>query len=1225
MMRLPSKTIPSQFWQWNLHHSTAATAELVKLFSESTCNQTIALVTEPHLVRNLHIGKLSHGIEVFSANCKPRAAIFAKNINLWLCPSFTGRDVTTCLMKTGKKEYYIVSAYLDIEVNEIPVELLRLLAQHGQKPIILGMDSNSHSTLWGSKDTNRRGERLEERIALHNLCVLNEGQTPTFVSPLGSTVIDVTLCTSNIYSDIYSWHVIDEDEFSDHRRIEFFIDDTPTLPPKSWDVRNARWPQFQQEMEERSKIRLASQDDRSNLDSLALDFKRDLNLSLLRSTTWKQHGRLKPKIKWWNDELSSLRMEYKALRNTLFLDDEAKEQLKGKKREFQRLLRNAKRNAWREHVSSVKNVDEMAKLTKSLFRSKHSLGMLKKENGSHTESLEELASTLFDNFFPLSTTVRSTKATDNPQIATSIPEDAITHRKVRASLNSFGKYKAEGPDGFRPIVLQQMGDLAIERLCQIYRRCLTEGYTPEDWRKSKVVFIPKPGKNDYSQVKSFRPISLTSFLFKGLERIVLWHMEEKMPDLFHKEQHAFRKGHSTETALLRFVDTVESAVLRRGVALAVMMDISGAFDNVLPCRVISALRKKGVDDFVVKWYAQYLLNRTASTTLSGKTYSRSLTRGTPQGGVLSPTAWNLVFDSLLDSLNDGPARAIGYADDCSVVIKGFDPSSMVNVMQTFVDKAVNWGHANGLKFSPEKTEAIFFTRKTNLGKPPPLQIEGKEVKYTKSVKYLGVTFDNQLRMTKHVNDRIAKCKSKLARVMSAIGVKWGPQPYLLLWMYKAFIIPALGYASLVWGHRVGNRFDEKFGRLNRLALKSLGVMRLKTPTAGLEVIFCTPPIQLQIQALGLKAFQRWKSSLNTTWDHISMLQSAPSMMKFWAKLSKSFGPNLELEDKAFCYNWNPQHNLADESTSSKFGTVAKISIDQTGKRGALEIRFEHESGRAKTSYEFRPCNSASQILCTLIQLACNLMLAKVTDSSPQPILLMLPKLPSLLGKPWLTTSTEAKCLEALGLCKMKYGKIFLRRFKALRKDFTNSRGIKVPPPIGTFADEVDRWLIDKWSKQWSKNPTCKQTRFWFPTIKPEFSLSLSKWSRAEVGMMVQFLTGHCWLNRHKFLVEESSTKKCRLCDMDGEDHDSMETPIHLTTNCQALTQVTREAFCSSPHNPLTADHGNQVASAIQAHWTPLWLISVLRDDTVISLEGFLGRTNVSDTQGYTTQGGVEGE
>ncbi|GJQ68737.1 hypothetical protein Trydic_g17269 [Trypoxylus dichotomus] len=44
------------------------------------------------------------------------------------------------------------------------------------------------------------------------------------------------------------------------------------------------------------------------------------------------------------------------------------------------------------------------------------------------------------------------------------------------------------------------------------------GHLPSSWREARVVFIPKEGKMSYTEAKSYRPISLTSFLLKTLER-----------------------------------------------------------------------------------------------------------------------------------------------------------------------------------------------------------------------------------------------------------------------------------------------------------------------------------------------------------------------------------------------------------------------------------------------------------------------------------------------------------------------------------------------------------------------------------------------------------------------------------------------------------------------------------------------------------------------------------
>ncbi len=97
---------------------------------------------------------------------------------------------------------------------------------------------------------------------------------------------------------------------------------------------------------------------------------------------------------------------------------------------------------------------------------------------------------------------------------------------------------------------------------------------------SKVIFIPKPGKTDYSTVKSFRPISLTSFAFKATEKVLLWDLEnQEMYGKINKNQHVFCNGHSRDTALTVMVGSIENAALNDQHALGIFLDISGTFDK----------------------------------------------------------------------------------------------------------------------------------------------------------------------------------------------------------------------------------------------------------------------------------------------------------------------------------------------------------------------------------------------------------------------------------------------------------------------------------------------------------------------------------------------------------------------------------------------------------------------------------------------------------------------
>lgn len=122
-----------------------------------------------------------------------------------------------------------------------------------------------------------------------------------------------------------------------------------------------------------------------------------------------------------------------------------------------------------------------------------------------------------------------------------------------------------------------------------------------------------------------------------------------------------------------------------------------------------------------------------------------VTRGTPQGGVLSPlVGWNLAMNSLIKELKKGPCKATAFADDIGLVVSSIDLTVAVDTMQSAINKACEWATRIGVKFSSEKSKYMITTKKKigYMGKT--VQIEGKELERVKAYKYLGVTIDDKL-------------------------------------------------------------------------------------------------------------------------------------------------------------------------------------------------------------------------------------------------------------------------------------------------------------------------------------------------------------------------------------------------------------------------------------------------------------------------------------------------
>ena len=251
-----------------------------------------------------------------------------------------------------------------------------------------------------------------------------------------------------------------------------------------------------------------------------------------------------------------------------------------------------------------------------------------------------------------------------------------------------------------------------------------------------------------------------SYIFKAMERTIMWELEASYLQCnpLERSQHAFRAGRSTESALSEAVDTIEQAVLRTEFAMGSFMDIDGAFDNLDPAAVINGLQKKGVPCTMLEWFNSYLRGRTVTVSLKGVSGTRMLTRGTPQGGVLSPLLWNVAFDGLLQLFKIGPVRAIGFADDLLLIIRGIDLGSMKDQLQRALTKADKWAEEKTLTFSTSKSVAVVFTRRRKWDLPGPLMLRGQNLKYVKRVKYLGVTLDEKISWVPHIQQKINNAK-----------------------------------------------------------------------------------------------------------------------------------------------------------------------------------------------------------------------------------------------------------------------------------------------------------------------------------------------------------------------------------------------------------------------------------------------------------------------------------
>ena len=136
--------------------------------------------------------------------------------------------------------------------------------------------------------------------------------------------------------------------------------------------------------------------------------------------------------------------------------------------------------------------------------------------------------------------------------------------------------------------------------------------------------------------KSWRPISLTNYLLKGLERLCAWQVDgEAEQNPVHPLQHGFRTDRNTDTALSSVVNNLEKGTYLDQDTIAIFLDIAAAFDTICPGLIKRKLLEHGGDPYMVNWYYNFITHRNLHVEINGTTASKTVSIGFPQGGVCS--------------------------------------------------------------------------------------------------------------------------------------------------------------------------------------------------------------------------------------------------------------------------------------------------------------------------------------------------------------------------------------------------------------------------------------------------------------------------------------------------------------------------------------------------------------------------------------------------------------
>lgn len=200
-----------------------------------------------------------------------------------------------------------------------------------------------------------------------------------------------------------------------------------------------------------------------------------------------------------------------------------------------------------------------------------------------------------------------------------------------------------------------------------------------------------------------RPIGIPTIEDRLLQRAVATVLQSIYEQDFHPGSYGFRPGRSAHQALQALWDSL----MGMGGGWVLEVDIRKFFDTVDPVWLRTFLSRRVRDGVILRLIGKWL---NAGVMEAGSVSYP--TRGTPQGGVISPLLANVYLHEVLDTWWEsevkprlkGRATLVRYADDFVLVFEQeTDARRVFDVLPKRFEK-------HGLQIHPEKTRLVHFKR-----------------------------------------------------------------------------------------------------------------------------------------------------------------------------------------------------------------------------------------------------------------------------------------------------------------------------------------------------------------------------------------------------------------------------------------------------------------------------------------------------------------------------------